>query len=168
MGTPIQRLLLLLFRRMALGLMIGMLAPVVVVGWAPRAFAADAPEKDYLAIYDRGQTDQPFAILEKPKGERVGAGTPVEIQAFGLRIAAIDGPRLAAALHRLPELDRAESRQLPPGVKVYADSRYVRLAYAGAAHTYKIAFTSPADVTGMGGGDRGGSDGTNGGGGGGM
>jgi hypothetical protein len=167
MGTPIQRSWPFLLRRIALVLVIGTLASVAAAGWAPRAFAA-APEKDYLAIFDRGQTDQPFAILEKPKGARIGAGTPVEIQAFGLRIAPIDGPQLAAALRRLPELVRAESQQLPPGVKVYADSRYVTLAYAGAAHTYKIAFTSPADVTGMGGGDKGGSDGAGGGGGGGM
>ncbi len=168
MDTPIQRLLLFLPRRVVLVLMIGMLATVGTVGWATRTFAADAPEKDYLAVFDRGQTGQPFAIIEKAKGAPIGAGTPVEIQAFGLRIAAIDGPQLAAALRRLPALDRAESRQLPPGVKVYADSRYVTLAYAGAAHTYKIAFTSPADSTGTGGGDKGGSDGAGSGGGGGM
>lgn len=160
MDRPIQRLMVFLLRRMVLALMIGALTPVAVAWWTPRAFAADAPEKEYLAIFDRGQADQPFAILAKPKGARIGAGTPVEIQAFGLRIAPIDGPQLAEALRRLPELDRVESRQLPPGVKVYADSRCVTLAYAGASHRYKIAFTSPADVTGPGGGGKGGSDGT--------
>ncbi len=166
MGMPIQRLMRFLCKRSALVLMIGLLVPVTVTGWAPRCFAANAPEKDYLAVFDRGQTGQPFAILEKPKGVLIGAGTPVEIHAFGLHIAAVDGPQLAEALRRLPALDRAESSLLPPGVRVYADSRYVTVAYAAAAHTYKIEFTSPADLTGTGRGGNGGSTGAAGGGGG--
>jgi hypothetical protein len=167
MSRSTPRPFLLLFRGIALVLMIGVLAAVGLPGRAPHASAVDVPENDYLGVFERGQTDLPFAVLEKPRGARIGAGTPVEIQAFGLRTAAIDGPRLAAALRRLPELDRMESRILPPGFKVYADSRNVALAYADAAHTYKITFTSPADVAGTGGGG-GGSSGSGAGGGGSM
>lgn len=165
MSTPIQRSVLCLVRRMVLGLMIAVLA----AAGAPCAAAVEVPEKDHFAVFDRGQNAHRFAVLETPKGAGIGAGTPVQIQAFGIRIAAIDGPQLVDALRRLPELDRGVSQFLPPGFKVYADSRYVLVAYAGASHKYTITLTSPADVTGTGRGrGEGGSAGGSGSGGGGA
>ena len=158
----------------------GVLLVLVVVGglvvageasWVPRAYAADpSPDKDYIAVYERGSDDQAFAVLEKPKGAPVGAGTNIEIDAFGLRVSAIDVPHAETFLHRLPELDRGKSQPLPPGFKVYADSRYVASSYADGSQKYKIIFTDPADAVGMGGsgGGAGASAGGGGGGGGSM
>lgn len=125
------------------------------IGRLPDASAADpVPDKDYVVIFERGSDARPFAVLEKPKSVQTGAGTNIEIEAFGLRVSAIDAPHAGELLRRLPELDRAKSRELPPGFRVYADSRYVALSYAAGSHKYKIAFTDPADAVGMGkGGD---------------
>jgi len=153
-------------RRLWVGLTVGGLAIAGAVGSAPRSDAASAmPEKEYVAVFERG-TDQPFAVLAKPKGVPIGPGTNVQIQAFGLRIAPVDGSQLTALLHRLPELDRGERQQLPPGFQVYADRRYVAPAYAGASHKYTITFTDPADAVGLGGGHGSGSGGAGDGGGG--
>ena len=127
------------------------------IGETPRASAVDpASALDYLAVFTPGQAAQPFAILAKPKGVRIGTGTTVEIEAFGLRIAPIDGAQAAAVMHRLPELDRVESERLPPGFKVYADRRFVEPSYAAGSHKYKIIFTDPANLVDGGGGGRGG------------
>ena len=121
------------------------------VGWVARAHAADpATDKDYIAVFERGSNDRPFAVLEKPKGAPMGTGTNIEIDAFGLRVSAIDASQAEAFLHRLPALDRTKSQQLPPGFKVYADSQYVASSYADGSQKYKIIFTDPADVAGMG------------------
>lgn len=122
-------------------------------GSLPLAFAADAaPDKEYVAVFRRGGNDQPFVIIEKPIGIPIGKGSKVEIDAFALRIATIDATQAKAFLRRLPALDAGESQKLPPGFTVYADKRYVKLAYAGASQTYKFTFTDPADVVGTGGG----------------
>ncbi len=120
-----------------------------VIGEAPRAFAVDpVRDLDYLAVFTPGAPTQPFAILAKPKGVRIGTGTPIEIEAFGLRIAPIDERQAEAWSHRLPELDRIESQLLPPGFKVYGDDRFVEPTYAAGSHTYRITFTDPANLGG--------------------
>ena len=135
-----------------------------VIGETTRASAVDpAPELEYLAVFAPGHSAQPFAVLAKPKGVPMGTGTPIEIDAFGLGIAAIDGAQVKTYLHRLPELDRVGSQRLPPGFKVYADNRFVESSYADGSHKYKITFTDPANLVG----GRGGSSGGAGGGGGG-
>jgi hypothetical protein len=140
------------------------------IGRVPRASAAEpVPDKDYVVIFERGSDARPFAVLEKPKSAQTGAGTSIEIEAFGLRVSPIDAPHAGALLRRLPELDSAKSRELPPGFRVYADSRYVVPSYAAGSHRYKIVFTDPADAMGMGkGGDAGGTGGGSGGSGGGS
>ena len=121
------------------------------VGEASRAYAADAAaDKEYIAVFERGSNDQAFAVLEKPKGAPMGAGTNCEIDAFGLRVSAIDAPQAEAFLHQLPELEWGKRQDLPPGFKVYADSRYVAPSYASGSQKYKIVFTDPADFVGMG------------------
>jgi hypothetical protein len=134
----------------------GGLAIAGMVGWVPHAHAADpAPAKDYIAVFGRGSKDQAFALLEKPRGAPMGAGTNIEIDAFGLRVALIDGSHAEAVLRRLPALDRVKSRQLPPGFKLYGDSQYVALSYADGSQKYRIIFTDPADAVGRGGGGAG-------------
>jgi len=121
------------------------------VGDASRADAADvAANKEYVAVFERGSNNQAFAVLEKPKGAPIGAGTNLEIDAFGLRVSAIDAPQAEAFLRRLPELEWGKSQDLPAGFKVYADSRYVAPSYASGSQKYKIIFTDPADFVGMG------------------
>ncbi len=121
------------------------------VGGGRPAYAADvAADKEYIAVFERGSNDQAFAVLEKPKGAPIGAGTNIEIDAFGLRVSPIDAPHAEAFLQRLPSLDRADSQDLPPGFKVYADSRYVVSSYASGSQRYKITFTDPVDAIGMG------------------
>jgi hypothetical protein len=131
--------------------LVGGLVVAGEVGRVPRVYAAEvAADKEYIAVFERGSNDQAFAVLEKPKGAPLGAGTTLEIDAFGLRVSAIDTPQAEAFLHRLPELEWGKSQDLPPGFKVYADSRYVAPSYASGSQKYKIVFTDPADYVGMG------------------
>jgi len=121
-----------------------------VSGMSPAYAAAMSGGKEYIAVFERGTQDQAFAVLEKPKGAPVGAGSNVEIDAFGLRVSAIDAPHAEALLRELPAMDWAKGQDLPPGFRVYADSRYVALFYASGSQKYKITFTDPADYVGMG------------------
>jgi hypothetical protein len=145
-------------QRVILIILVGrMLAVAGGFGTVPLAYAADpAPDREYVAVFRRGSNDQPFAIIEKPKGVPIGNGSNIEIDAFGLRVAPIEATHVKAFLQRLPELDPGERQKLPPGFTVYANKRYVQASYAGASQKYKIIFTDPADVTGMGGGNEGG------------
>ncbi len=143
-------------------------AGLAVAGWVggmSSAYAAAVVDgKEYIAVFERGSSDQAFAVLEKPKGVPVGAGTNVEIDAFGLRVSAIDAPHAEALLRGLPTLDRAKGQDLPPGFTVYADSRYVETSYASGSQKYKITFTDPADYVGMGRSNSGAGGGSGGGG----
>jgi len=159
-----------LFRAAWLLVVVGLgFAAVSGLPGGPFAYAADvSADKEFMAVFQRGSNDQAFAVVEKPKGASVGAGTSVEIETFGLRVSAIDPLRAQALLRRLPALDRANSQNLPPGFKVYADSRYVASSYASGSQKYKITFTDPADFAGTGGSGSGAAGGPGSGGGGGA
>jgi hypothetical protein len=152
---------------------------IIVIGWPLMlaggfgmlrlAHAADPPsQKEYIAVFGRGDNERPLAIIEKPTGVPIGNGSPIAIEAFALRVATIDPIRARAVLQRLPKLDAVESQNLPPGFTVYADERYVQVSYAGASQKYKLTFTDPADAAGPGRGGRSGGNGGGAGGGGGS
>jgi len=167
MGEPIRTLSMV--RRILAAFTIPAIGVGLIVTGEPRASAADpVADKDYVVIYERGSDARPFAVVEKPKSVQTGAGTNIEIEAFGLRVSAVDAPHAGPLLRRLPELDKAKSRELPPGFRVYADGRYVAPSYAAGSHKYKIAFTDPADAVGMGKGGDGAGGGAGGSGGGSM
>jgi hypothetical protein len=147
----------------------GMLTVAGGLGGSPLAFAANpTPDKDYLAVFPRGSTEQPFAMIEKPKGVPIGDGSNVEIDAFALRVTTIDPAHAKAFLQGLPALDAGEGQMVPPGFRLYGDKRYVEASYAAASQRYKITFTDPADVAGRGGGGENGAGGGGSGGGGSM
>ncbi len=148
----------------------GILAVAGGFGELPPASAADpAPDKDYLAVFPRESSEQPFAMIEKPKGVPIGDGSNVEIHAFALRIERIDAAHAKGFLQGLPALNGGEGQMLPPGFRVYCNKRYVEASYAAASQRYKITFTDPADVAGRGGaGENGASGGSGGRGGGGS
>jgi hypothetical protein len=108
------------------------------------AVAADAPaDKDYIAVLSR--TNQPIAVIEKPKGTPIGRGTNVEIEAFPLRVETIDATQAKVYVQHLTELDRSTSRVLPDGFKVYSDNGHVEPSYASASQKFRITVTDPLD-----------------------
>ena len=100
-------------------------------------------DKDYVAVFSR--TNQPIAVIEKPKGTPIGRGTNVEIEAFPLRVEPIDATQARAYVQRLTELDRNESRVLPDGFKVYTDRQNVEPSFASASQRYRITVVDPVD-----------------------
>lgn len=111
-----------------------------------------AQDKEYVAVFRRGSSEQPFAIIEKPRGVPIGNGSNVTIDAFALRVATIDAAHAKVFRQQLPKLEAEESQKLPPGFTVYADKHDVEVSYAAASRKYKLTFIDPADVSGMGGG----------------
>jgi hypothetical protein len=108
------------------------------------ALADESPaDKDYIAVF--GRTNQPIAVIEKPKGVPTGRGTNFEIEAFPLRVEPIDATQARAYVQRLTELDRSTSRILPDGFRVYADRQAVELSFASAAEKYRLTVADPAD-----------------------
>ena len=108
------------------------------------ALADDAPtDKDYIAVF--GRTNQPIAVIEKPKGTPIGRGTNFEIEAFPLRVEPIDATQARAYMQHLTELDRSTSRVLPDGFRVYTDRQNVEPSFASASQRYRITVSDPAD-----------------------
>ena len=110
-----------------------------------------SPDHDYIAVFGRTDSKQPFAVIEKPKGVKIGNGTAVEIDAFLLTMEEVDYSRARGFIEKLSEVDQAMRQQLPDGFRVYADNRFVVTSYSALSRTYKITFTDPVDaITGGG------------------
>jgi hypothetical protein len=99
---------------------------------------------DYLAIFSR--TNQPLALIEKPKGVPIGKGTSIEIDTFPLRMENVDATQARRLRQRLGELDRIASRPLPEGFRVYADKQNVEPSYASASQKFTIKVGDHVDV----------------------
>jgi hypothetical protein len=100
-------------------------------------------DKDYIAVY--GRTNQPIAVIEKPKGVPIGRGTDFEIEAFPLRVQPIDAAQARAYVQHLTVLDSSKSRILPDGFRVYTDRQNVEPSFAAASRRYRITVADPAD-----------------------
>lgn len=145
------------WKRQRIVIAAGMLTLAGLLGTVTAGAAAEAAaDKDYVAVFRRGSTNQPFAVIEKPKGVAIGKGTNIEIDAFALRVEAMDAGAARAFLQHQGEVDGDISAKLPPDVKVYSDKRYVEADHAASSQKYTLRFTDPADASGMGGGGGGG------------
>jgi len=125
--------------------------PGMPVGAAAASGFVPSPDKDYVAVFSKAH--EPFAVIEKPKGIPIGAGTAVEIDAFGLRIAA-DDPAILPFLRRQPEWVGDERTKLPPGFVIYANPNTVRVHVAASSQKCRIQFIDPIDLVGPGGGSK--------------
>jgi hypothetical protein len=123
------------------------------VGAAAASGFVPSPDKDYVAIFSKD--GGPIAVVEKPKGVPIGPGTAVEIDAFGLRIAA-DDRAILPFLRRQPEWVGDERAKLPSGFVIYANPNVVRVHVAASTQKCRLQFIDPVDLVGPGGGSKGG------------
>ena len=129
----------------------------------PAARAVEpSPNHEYLAVFSRTDSKQPFAVIEKPKDIKIGKGTNVEIDAFTLTVEEIDYNTARGFIQKLDEVDRETRQQLPDGFRVYSDKRFVEPTYSAFSKVYKITFTDPVDAITAGGQRRGGGSGVGG------